>query len=343
MSDASVVLVTGVAGYWGARVAARLLEDPDLHVIGLDVEPPENDLDGLDYVQADIRNPLLAQLLREEGVDTVFHLAFAEGVRRSEAAFDYNVMGTMKVCGACAVAGVGKVVLKSSTTVYGAHPDNTAFLTEDSELRGSRRYGYNRYRLEIESFCNGFRRQVPEVMLTVLRFASVVGPTADTPLNRYLSDSPVPTLMGFNPMLQVIHEDDVVAALVHAGQNDASGVFNVAADPPMPLKRILGLVGRLPLPIFHPLMYRGTAWLGNTRLRRQVPFEPDYLRYRWVADVQKMQNELGFWPAHPADEAVKALGTHMRMEQYEPRTDDMAYDENRLRATLEQRRRAREQ
>lgn len=106
MAEQRIVLVTGVAGIWGSRVAQRLLGEPALHVIGLDAEAPEEEIDGLDFIRADMRNPLLADLLRSEGVDTVCHLAFQEKLRPSEAAFDYNVMGTMKVIGVAAESGV---------------------------------------------------------------------------------------------------------------------------------------------------------------------------------------------------------------------------------------------
>lgn len=342
MSAERVVLVTGVADYWGERLARRLLPEENVRVIGLDVEPPEEELRGLDFIQADVRNPLLAELLRDEEVDTVCHLSFIESFRRSEAIFDFNVMGTMKIVGASAESGVRRVILKSSTMVYGAHPGNDAFLSEDSRLRGSRRYGYNRYRLEIESFINGFRRQAPALDITLLRFANILGPTADTPLSNYLRLPAVPILLGFDPMLQVIHEDDVVAALAHAIFAEQTGVFNVAADPPLPLLRILGLAGKIPVPLIHPLAYRGVNWLGNSGLRRFAPLEPDYLRYRWVADLRRMREDLQFFPELMGDEVVEALGVHMRMKRYrKPRTEDMAYDEERLRATIERRRQTR--
>lgn len=339
MNDTNVILVTGVTGYWGDRVARRLLDEPDLHVIGLDVEQPEHvAVEGLDYVRADVRNPLLPDLLNAEGVDAVCHLAFVEGIRRNEARFDANVMGTMKVVGACAESAVRRIVLRSSTMVYGARANNSAFLTEDAPLNGDRRYGYNRYRLEIEAFINGFRRQAPDLEMTVLRFANIVGPTADTPFNRYLQRALAPTLLGFDPMLQVIHEDDVVEALALATLGDASGAFNVAADPPMPLLRILALAGRVPLPIVHPLAYQAARLLGSRRLGKALPFEPDYLRYRLVADTTRMQEELTFFPRYGGVETVESVGSHMRLERYKPTADDLAYDEERLRETIARRR-----
>lgn len=342
MAPKRVVLITGVAGYWGSRVAARLVAEQDVHVIGLDVEQPAEKIKGLDFIQADIRNPLLVDLLKQEKVDTVCHLTFIDTARPSESAFEVNVMGTMKVFGACAEAGVRKIVLKSSTAVYGAHPDNPAFLTEAHPLRGSRRYGYTRDMVEIESFCNGFRRQAPQIKLVILRFPSIVGPTADTPMTRFLKEVWTPTLMGFDPMMQVIHEDDVTAALVHAILHDVSGVFNVAAEGVLPLSRLMALARKFAVPVFHLFAYWGIGLLGETglRLTRYVPIELDYIRYPWVADLTKMREELGFTPRYTADEALREFAGQQVMHRYLPEAATLSYDEERLRDTLERRRRA---
>jgi len=187
-----VVLVTGAASLWGQRLAARLAGRDSYRVIGLDREPLPADGPPLDFVQADVRNPALGALLASEGVRTVCHLASQESTVPNPAAFDYNVQGTMHLLQACAGAGVAQVVLKSSTAVYGARPSNPAFLTEDAPLYGSRRYGYTRDLLEIESFCNGFRRQAPALAIAVLRFASIVGPSAGPPIDV----RPIPSAAG---------------------------------------------------------------------------------------------------------------------------------------------------
>lgn len=341
MADKTVVLVTGAAGYWGGRVARRLMAEPDYHVIGLDLETPE-ELNDLDFIQADIRTPLMAELLESENVAIVCHLQFREKVARSESVFEMNVMGTMKLFGACVHAGVEKIVLRSSTTVYGAHPDNSALITEDAPLRGSRQYGSNRDWLELEAFGNGFRGQHPEVKLTVLRFPNIVGPTADTPMTRFLKLQPPVVLLGFDPMLQFIHEDDVVEALAQAVLNDTPGVYNVAAEGPMPLTRVLTLTRKLPLPILHPLAYLGLDLLKGSPLRptRFVPIEWDYLRYPWVADIAKMREEMGFVPQYMTDELLREFAGPRRMGE---NGDGLIDDESRLRDVIERRRRAREQ
>jgi UDP-glucose 4-epimerase len=338
MKDQRVVLVTGVAGNWGSLVAARLVAQPGLHVIGLDDRPPAAEIKDLDFIQADIRNPLVTDLLRQEAVDTVCHLAFVDSTRPTEQAFDVNVMGSMQVLAACGAAGVRKVVLKSSTLVYGAQATNSAFLRENHPLNGSRGYGNVRDLVEIEAFCNGFRGQNPAVLLTVLRFAHIVGPKSDTPMTRFLRDEEALVLLGFDPMTQVIHEADVAAALEHAVLHDVPGVFNVAAEGAMPLWRLMGLAGKVAVPVFHPLAYLSVSFFGP----RVAPIDVDYLRYPCVADLHKMRHELRFVPQYTADEALREFAAQQRLRSYLPESAVRAYDEERLRDTLERRRRARE-
>ncbi len=250
MPDKRVIVVTGVSGYWGGRVAAALLSQPELHVIGLDDAAPEKEIKGLDFIQTDIRNPVLVELLREEQVDTLCHLAFLESIRPSETAFDLNVLGTMKLLGMCADAGVRKTVLKSSTMIYGAQPMNSTYLRENHALQGTKSYGYVRDWIEIEQFCNGFQRQVPEMIVTSLRFAHIVGPRAATPMTNFLREEEAFVLLGFDPLMQVIHEEDVVRALVHAVNCDARGAFNVAAEGVMPLWKLMGWPANSPRRFF---------------------------------------------------------------------------------------------
>jgi UDP-glucose 4-epimerase len=344
MKGTTVVLVTGVASYWGSRVAARLAAKPGYAVMGLDLERPERQIPGLDVIQADVRNPLLADLLRTEGVEMVCHLAFEESRWPNRVTFDKNVVGATKVLGASAEAGVRKVVLKSSTAAYGARPGNPAFLTETHSLRGSKRWGVTRDLLEIEAFCKGFRRTVPSLELTILRFPSIVGPAVRTPMTRFLREPWAPSLLGFDPMMQLIHEEDVVGALAHAVTNGTPGVFNVAAEDALPLNKIRGLAGKSPFSIYHPFAYRSAKLLGRIGRRsgRFTPIDLDYLRYPWVADLTRMRDELGFVPRYTAEETLREFAEHFRGGSYMPDSTTALRDHERLRDVMDQRRQARE-
>ncbi len=337
MSDERVILVTGVAGYWGNRAAAKLLEQDDAHVIGIDNEPPTNNVDGLDFIQADVRNPLLVELLQEEHVETVLHLQFRETLLPSESSFEQNVMGTAKLLGACGEAGVKHVVLQSSIMVYGARPDNPMFLREDHPLNGTKKYGYIRDWIEMEKYADSFREQNSDAVVTALRFGHIVGPKADTPMTRFLREEEAMTLLGFDPMLQVIHEDDVVAALVHAVNGKYAGTYNVAPEKGMPLWKTLGLASKLPIPVLHPLAYWSVS-LGGPRL---APLPLDYLRYPCMGDMRKMRDEFGFTPQYTPEETVRTLAAQQRVRKLFGKKSAEALDQDRLRDTIQRRKRAR--
>lgn len=337
MSDERVILVTGVAGFWGRRAAAKLLEQDDLHVIGVDAEAPHVNVHGLDFVQTDLRNPLLVELLREEKVDAVLHLQFRETLTPSEATFDQNVMGAGKLLAACSEAGVKKIVLKSSTMIYGARPDNPMFLREDHPFNAPKKYGYLRDWMEMEKYAASFVEQNPETTLTVLRFGNIVGPKAESPMTRFLREEEAVTLLGFDPMVQVIHEDDVVGALAHALNGNYPGVFNVAPEKGMPLWKTLGLATKVPLPILHPLAYWSVS-LGGPRL---APMPLDYLRYPCMGDMTKMRDELQFTPQFTPEETVRAFAATQRTRKLLGKKGAAAMDENLLRDTIERRKRVR--
>jgi UDP-glucose 4-epimerase len=345
MAQPKTVLITGAGGYWGMRLAARLASVPNLHVIGLDTTSPREGIKGLDFVQTDVRNPLLADFLREEKVDAVYHLAFVESDHRTETNFDLNVMGTMKVFGACAAAGVRKIVFRSSTAIYGARPNNPAFLSEERTPAANSRTGTVRDLTEIEAFCNGFRSQWPDIALSILRFPSIIGPTTDTPMTRFLRSKLTPTLMGFDPLMQLIHETDVVEALWHSVCRDASGVFNVAAEGVLPLSRLMALGGKsVSPPVFHLAAYWGNPLLGAVGMPvgRAWPIELDYLRYPWVGDLCKMREDLEFTPAYTAVSALREFAARRRLAHYTGDGGKSAHDEELLRDTIERRRRARQ-
>lgn len=337
MADKRIILVTGVAGAWGSRAAARLLEDDHVHVIGIDNEVPTANVDGLDFIQADARNPLLVELLQEEGVETVLHLQFRESLTPGESSFEQNVMGTAKLLGACSEANIKHVVLKSSTMVYGALSDNPMFLREDHPLNGPKKYGYIRDWIEMEKYAENFREQNTDATLTILRFGNIVGPGVNSPMTRFLREEEAVTLLGFDPMVQIIHHEDVLSALAHAVNGRYPGTYNVAPEKGMPLWKTLGLAGKIPLPVLHPLAYWSVS-LGGPRL---APMPLDYLRYPCMGDMTKMRDELQFTPQYSPEEAARELAPQQRVRKLFRKKNAEALDENRLRDTLQRRKRAR--
>jgi UDP-glucose 4-epimerase len=139
----------------------------------------------------------------------------------------------------------------------------------------------------------------------------------------------------------LIHEDDVVEALAHVVFHDKPGTFNVAAEGPMPLSRLLRLARKPPTRIFHPLAYQSMKFLWGNRAkpRRFVPIEWDYLRYPWVADLTLMRDELDFVPVFRAEEALHEFTSRRQLKEDVGRQDVLAKDEQYLRDVIERRRR----
>ena len=249
-----VVLVTGVSRYVGRRLAAQLAADPSIdRVVGVDAAPPSKaDLTRLgrtEFVRADIRNPRIARVIAQAKVDTVVHAsvtATPRGAGGRTPMKELNVIGTMQLLAACQKSDtVRRLVVKSTTSVYGSSPRDPAVFVEDTHARALPRSGYAKDAVEVEGYVRGFSRRRPDIAVTVLRFANFIGPTIDTPLTRYFGLPVVPTAFGFDPRLQLLHEDDAIEVLRQATMADHHGVFNVAGPGVMLLSQAIRRAGRV--------------------------------------------------------------------------------------------------
>jgi UDP-glucose 4-epimerase len=315
------LVVTGLFSPLGTTVASWAIEK-GYRVLGVDIQPMTRPLPGVEFVQADIRNPLFPELLKAEKVDAIFHSAFRWRIRRSEEVFESNVMGTMKVMGAAALAGVKKVVFPSSTVVYGAHSNNPYFMSENNEFQGRSNYAYVRELRDIETFLAGFRRQHPEMTITVLRYANILGREYPSPFARYLAMPVIPTLMGYDPLMQVLHFDDAANVATRALEETHPGVFNVAAAPPLPLLKIIRMAGLHSVPILHPFAYTGQNLTGLfiKKAQEAVPLHWDYLRYPWTVSTDKIREEWGFEPMYDAETTVAMFADELHDRQPEAET-----------------------
>src|SRR5919107_1954770 len=220
-----VVLVTGVSRDLGRRFARAAASDPDVRrVIGVDVVPPRGDMGDVSFVRADIRNPVIAKIIAKEDVDTVVHMSViatpgSAGGRNTMK--ELNVIGTMQLLAACQKApSLRHLVVKSTTTVYGASSRDPAMFTEDMEPRRPPRSGYAKDVAEIEGYVRGFARRRPDVTVTMLRCANVIGPHVTSPMTSYFRLPLVPTVLGYDPRLQFLHQQDLLGVLRHVVATD---------------------------------------------------------------------------------------------------------------------------
>ncbi|WP_375480441.1 NAD-dependent epimerase/dehydratase family protein [uncultured Jatrophihabitans sp.] len=313
----SVVLITAVSRSLGLRLAAQLAADPTVErVIGIDTAPPRRaDLPLLgrtEFVRADIRNPLIAQVVSQAGVTTVVHAGLLDGVGSvggRTSTQEMNVIGTMQLLAACQKSDtVGRVVLRSTTAVYGAGSGDPAVFVEDGPAGDGGLSGYSKDAAEVEGYVRGFARRRPDVDVTVLRFAPVLGTGADTALGRYLRGPIVPTPAGFDPRLQLLHESDAVEALRLATVSARPGVVNVAGAGVLSLAQIVRRLGRLRVPVPGLALAAAGAVARNAAAAELDAQQAGYLRFGRVVDTTRLLTEFGYRPAYTTEQTVDAFG-----------------------------------
>ncbi len=306
-----VVLVTGVSRYLGTRLASTLAADPGIErVIGVDTVPPRPEvlrqLGRTEFVRADIRNPLIAKVIASAEVDTVVHMnviATPLGAGGRSAMKEINVIGTMQLLAACQKApAMRRLVVKSTTAVYGSSPRDPALFTEDVEPRSLPKTGYAKDAVEVEGYVRGFGRRRPDVTLSLLRFTNFMGPCIETPLTRYFSLPVVPTVLGFDPRIQLCHEDDGVEVLRRCATEEHPGIFNVGGEGVLLLSQAIRKVGRPSFAVPSPAVNIVAQLFRRGGLVDFSPEQMRYLEHGRVADVSRLAALLG-WSPRPTSEA----------------------------------------
>ncbi|NYH52298.1 UDP-glucose 4-epimerase [Nocardiopsis arvandica] len=297
---ARVVLVTGVSSPLATRVAQALSEEPGVRrVIGADSSSPSEDAPGVEYAHVDLHDGSLDRIVTDSGADLVLHLGLdTVNVPNRED----NVLGTMRVLGAA----------QRSTTVRRLVVRSSATLDADDAA-------------EVERHTRGLQRRRPDLSVAVLRFANLIGPSVRTPLTRYLDSRVVPTVLGSDPHVQFLHEDDGAEALVRMALSDGTGSFDVAGADSVPLSHCLRRVGgqRLPVPerglrVLRGLARHGRIAYASSSASRAVRTELDTSGM----DSEPLERVLDWSPSYSSVEAFDAYadsrGTSSRADRLRP-------------------------
>lgn len=298
---AKVVLVTGVSRYLGGLLARELSTDPSVErVIGVDVIPPPHDIGDVEFVRADIRNPMIAKVIGSAEVDTVVHMnviATPTFVGGRTPQKEINVIGTMQLLAACQKApSVRRLVVKSTASVYGSTPRDPAMFTEDMVAKRIPAGGFGKDSIEVEGYVRGFARRRPDAEILTLRFANVIGPRIRTSITDYFNLPVIPVPLGFDARLQFVHEEDAIEVLRRATVGDAKGVVNIAGDGVITVLQAAAIVGRPMVPV--PLPAAGLIG-GFAKRLGLADFSPDQmslLAYGRGIDTTRMGSVLGFEP-----------------------------------------------
>ncbi len=302
----ATVVVTGISGNLG-RVVARQLHT-EAHVVGLDRRPFAGKPKDVVHHQVDLRKAKAEEVFRAHRVDALIHLGIMHDPRmpRSEA-HSFNVLGTSRILDLCVRHGVRKVVVLSSANVYGPRPDNSSFLPEETPLMAAERFSEIRDLIELDMVAQSFMWKHPELETVILRPVNIVGPTVRNAPSNYLRLARPVTVLGFDPMVQLIHEEDVGRALVLALRPGLRGVFNVAGPGEVPLSSILRELGRQPVPVPHPLVRALVRRAFEARLTGFPPEEIDHIQYLCVVDGSRFAREAGWIPARSMRETIRSV------------------------------------
>ena len=301
------VVITGISGRLGRIVARRLHHDVEWQIVGLDRRPMQGRPKDIELHQVDLRSKSARDVFRAGDVDALIHLGVMHDPRaRPAELYSWNITGTTKLLEYCQTYRVPKVVLVSSANVYGPRPDNPQFLTEDAPLLAAQRFPQMRDLVEIDHLVSTFLWRAQAVETVILRPVHIVGPVHNAPSN-YLRIERPPTLLGFDPMVQLIHVQDVAEAIALALTPGRRGIYNLVGPGEIPLSAVLRELHREPIAIPHPVVKSVLSWAFRLGVSSFPVAELDFIRYVCMVDGRRAVAELGFHPLHGLRETIHAV------------------------------------
>ena len=318
-SNPHVVAVTGASGYIGQRIIKRLLETSSIkQIIGIDVNPSPLKHEKLLSLVRDVAAPLDA-IFKSNQVDTVLHLAFVlRQLRDRNESQRINVGGAANVLEASAAAGASRIVLMSSSTIYGPHPDNDGLLTEDAPLRFPAAFHYATDKAIVERQYRDHGDKHQDVQVSILRGCVVMGPMVDNFITQALRKPLLIAIQQNDPRMQFVHEEDLIEILWRFVDEPHPGTFNIAGPGTVTWSEVAKMAHkpllRLPAPFAYGLV--NLAW--RLRFQNETPgVGLNYIRWPWIVSTDRIEKELGFTFKHSSRTAVESyLGvldsTHAR-------------------------------
>ena len=304
-ADGGSILVTGICGRLG-RLVARELHRSE-RVIGIDRRAFFGKPKDIIHHQFDLRRKKTRDVFRAGGIRAVVHLGVMHDPRASDREHhSWNVVGFQKLLEYLEEFEVPKLVVLSSANVYGPQPDNPQFLTEEAPLLGAQSFSAIRDLVEVDMLAQSFFWRNPSTETVILRPCHILGHVKNAPSNYLRLDRPM-TLMGFDPMLQVIHERDVVDAIRLSLRPGIRGIFNLRGPGELPLSMLLRMRGKRPLAVPAPLAATLVSRLWRYRLTSFPEPELDHIRYVCMVDDTRARQLLKFEPSRSIEEAVAAV------------------------------------
>ncbi len=298
------ILIPGISGAIGRKVAERLLSEGH-EIIGIDARPWRDPPAGIEVHHVDIRKRAAEDVFRKRRPEAVVHMATVTSLAvQGEERYRINLGGTRAVFDHCRAYGVKHTIFVGRHTFYGAGPDSPLFHTEDEPPMALATFPDLTDLVAADLYAGSALWRYPELVTTVMRICYTLGPSGHGTLATFLRGSRVPTLLGYDPLFQFMHEDDVVTAISLSLQKRLRGVYNVAGPQPMPLSLIAKTAGRKVVPL--PEIVYSFA-LGRFGLPKIPPGALGHIKYPVVVDATHFNEATGFKFAYDETKTVRAF------------------------------------
>jgi len=299
----SAVLITGGAGYIGTKTLEVLSKEKNrpLKIISVDIQSPSDDkkIDGVTYLQEDVRSPNIRKIIKENGIEAVIHLASIvtppKGMAR-EFMYSVDVEGTENVLKGCIENGVKQIIITSSGAAYGYYPDNPKWIHEDDAVRGNKEFAYSDHKRIVEEMLAEYRKTNPELKQLILRPGTIFGKDVNNQISNLFEGRVILDLKDSDSRFIFILDRDVAKIIVKGLVERKEGIYNLAGTGALDMGEIAKILHK-PLIRLNPLVVQSALWLLNKfKLTVYGPEQVNFLRYRPVLSNEKLIKEFGYTP-----------------------------------------------
>ncbi len=299
------IAITGISSSLGRVVARHLLCKE--RVIGIDHRVWEEKPTDIIIYPFDLRKKRCEEVFQAQKIDALVHVNSHHELTGSEDHHSENVLGVHNILEICAQYGVSKVVVMSSGIVYGPAPENSNFLSEDSPLLAGSRFFEARGLIDVDLFSQSFFYKHPQIETVILRPVHIVGPSICNAISNYLRLRRPWMLLGFDPILQLIHACDVARAVEKTLRPGVRGIYNLVGSGGLPISSILKELGKIPIHVPHLAARPMLRALHKYKISEFVPAELDFLRYLCVIDGSRSERDWGWKPSHSLIDTILSV------------------------------------
>jgi UDP-glucose 4-epimerase len=305
-----VIALFGSSSFKGKTLLQELENDPRFKsIIVIDRKKPPIETHKTKFYKLDLTETLadvrMAEIFKKERVHTVIHAGIPITPPRNHAlSHEIISVGSMYICNACVGGGIKKLILSSTTDVYGAFPNNPNFLTEESHARGGLKNHFLADKIDAERSALKLAKKHPEITVTILRPCHILGPTIRSYKTAYLSRPVLLTILGYDPLVQFVHESDVIRAFVRVIEKDFPGTFNIVGQGVLPLSRVIRILGKIELPLPEFVAKKLVQILWYADMSPASSSYLNFLKYLCIADGEKAKKIMGFIPKYSTRETL---------------------------------------